>query len=276
MDKEKVQKVFESLQGELKKLKIIQKEKALAPYEKRCLLEKISKTEIDVAKLHRMLYPRPKFRFSARKNRVIVAKQEVDIGIANEIVKQAAKDQRTFIFSDNSNMYHKISLSSSQDVQFARLSLCRVICPTCSTAYLDDLNHCIIICSNVSGAVHIERCKNCIFVLSCHQLRIHKTHNCLMLNHTGSDPIIEESDGLQVAPLNIISSEFPREDIDFTMDELKDPSKIIDLPAIPEYTSPIENKCMNIKDFSWMKEEETPNWKKISHITILDAIKQYW
>lgn len=57
--------------------------------------------------------------------------------------------------------------------------------------WVDRLVRCRVVSLPIAGAVHINSCTDCTFVLACRQLRCHKTAGTDFYLHAGSHPIIE-------------------------------------------------------------------------------------
>jgi hypothetical protein len=68
----------------------------------------------------------------------------------------------------------------------------------------ENMNNCCIYLGPCCTSVYLEECKDTIIYLSCHQLRIHRSHDCSLYVKVNSHPIIEDCTGLGFAPYNII------------------------------------------------------------------------
>ena len=59
----------------------------------------------------------------------------------------------------------------------------------------------IILCSYVSGSVFLSESQNCVILVTCGQMRLYKCENCAVYLHCTSEPVIEHSNGIKIAPL---------------------------------------------------------------------------
>lgn len=101
--------------------------------------------------------------------------------------------------------------------------------------YCNKNENCIIQIGKVLGSALIYNCKNCKFILSAHQIRIHNTENCEFTLFAGSGPIIEDSTKLIF--------------------------KEIEKSLIPDIYLDKKNVCNEVMDFNWHKKEKSPNWE---------------
>lgn len=51
-------------------------------------------------------------------------------------------------------------------------------------------------------SVFVRECSDCVFTIACKQLRTRDCHNCTFFLYSKTEPVIELSDGLVVAPFN--------------------------------------------------------------------------
>ena len=65
------------------------------------------------------------------------------------------------------------------------------------------MNNCQIYLGPCCTSVYIEECSNIIIFLACHQLRIHRSHNCICYVRVNSHPIIEDCTGFGFAPYSL-------------------------------------------------------------------------
>ena len=100
--------------------------------------------------------------------------------------------------------------------------------------YCNKNNDCTLEVGTVLGSALIYNCKNCKFIVSAHQVRIHKCENCTFSLFAGSSPVIEDSTSLVFQE--------------------------IDAKLIPTAYQGKQNLCELICDFNWHKKEKSPNW----------------
>ena len=100
----------------------------------------------------------------------------------------------------------------------------------CQNVFLSGLTRCKVEIEHAISSVFIENCNDCEFLVKCHQLRIHESHNCRMKVDVQSQVCLENSDGFEFGWYNS-----------------------------PDQT----NQWRMINDFSWLKSEPSPNFKLV-------------
>ena len=65
---------------------------------------------------------------------------------------------------------------------------------------LEGLVDCTILLGPCRTSVYIDSCKNSIFYVACHQLRIHKTEKSKIYTRCRTHPIIEDCSSLGFSP----------------------------------------------------------------------------
>lgn len=89
--------------------------------------------------------------------------------------------------------------------------------------------------------VYFATCPDTVFVLACHQVRIHECVRCSFYIHATSKPIIEECSELGFAPFALSCP-----DLDQRMAEAG-------LDA--------DRNCWDdVQDFDWLRSTPSPNW----------------
>lgn len=71
------------------------------------------------------------------------------------------------------------------------------LCDHLDSAYVDSCQGCRIFIGPTSGSVFIRDCIDCKLVIACKQLRTRDTHNCDILLHSVTQPVIEDSTKLR-------------------------------------------------------------------------------
>jgi hypothetical protein len=104
-----------------------------------------------------------------------------------------------------------------------------------SALYLKNIKDSLIVCGQVTGAIHITNVENSVLVTSCRQFRMHASKNVAVYLHSASRPIIEDCRDVRFAPL-------PKA---FTTPEVSQAS----------------NQWDQIDDFKWLKIEPSPNFR---------------
>ena len=82
---------------------------------------------------------------------------------------------------------------------------------------LEKMINCEIFLGPCCTSVYLEECTNCTVFIACHQLRIHRSHNCKLYVRANSHPIIEDCTGFGFAPYGV------------TYDTIEEDIKVIDL-----------------------------------------------
>ncbi|XP_050406753.1 tubulin-specific chaperone C [Patella vulgata] len=188
--------------------------------------------------------PKKKFAFKSRKG--------TDDGKdkKSKKVESGEMDLRTVDLADCkviNEINKKLSMQpeeiNQKDVALAELKSCVVkLYGAPSAIHINKLEDCQIFCGPVSGSIFIRECANCVFVLSCQQLRIHTTKFTNFYIHVTSKAIIEDTSEVKFAPYNW------------------------NYPLIEEHykLSGLEKKRNNwsdVDDFNWLAaDEHSPNW----------------
>lgn len=113
------------------------------------------------------------------------------------------------------------------DYLLQNLTKCEIVVGSLDALYVDHLQGCTLIATNITGGFHVENCYGCTFKVKCHQLRIHQTVNSEFKIHAGSAPIIENCHDVRFSRLNA-----------------DDQSGL----------------WKTIRDFSWLKNSPSPNY----------------
>ncbi|CAG9540246.1 unnamed protein product [Cercopithifilaria johnstoni] len=103
-----------------------------------------------------------------------------------------------------------------------------------STVHMKSVKHTTLIFAPVKTSLLIRDCENLTVVVAAQQVRIHDSHHIRFYVEVRGALVIEDCDGIEVAPYNVVGFE-------------RDPQN---------------NNWRNIQDFSWLSsEEQSPNWK---------------
>lgn len=115
-----------------------------------------------------------------------------------------------------------------------------------SSLQLSKLCNCIVLCGPVSRSVFADNCNECKLIFGCQQLRLHASKECDLYMHVTCRAIIEDCNGISVAPY---SYNYDNIDVDFTKAGL-------DLD---------KNNWENVADFNWLSTDvPSPNWQCIA------------
>ncbi|ESO86141.1 hypothetical protein LOTGIDRAFT_179417 [Lottia gigantea] len=220
----------------------------------------ISKATESLSKLQNMLQdkrnelmPKKKFAFKSKKASEGDGKKTKNLSTKDDAHKKSTKNEPCiladckFVDEDGKNLSMDPSQINQKDVALARLKHCVVkLYGSPSAIHVNELEDCKIFCGPVSGSIFIRECKNCVFILSCQQLRIHTTEFTNFYIHVTSKAIIEDSHDVQFAPYNW------------------------NYPGIAEHfklsgLDKERNNWDDIDDFNWLAvDAHSPNWSLVA------------
>lgn len=259
-DRDEVETVLQNLATQLRAYeRRAQITSSLSAYDKRVTNIQLNKLAYNLAAARQLKAPRKTFAFSSRK---YIKKDSVTEAIMTPEIQYIDEN----VTSSLDNSYFRLeSNREGMDYTICKCSNARIVLPTpLSTLYIDDCIDCIIFCSSISGALHMERCRGLVVIASCHQLRIHHTQSSTFIVAVGSSPIIEHSISLQFAPLTrtIIDTHAAI----FTNLDSKLNEHLLQsgLNSILD-----ESQCFAVRDFSWLKVGDNPHYKAYQNIAFL-------
>lgn len=139
------------------------------------------------------------------------------------------------------------------DLEYCIVDLGR-LAGSMSTLTIKNVARSIVFCGEVRGSVHLTNISDCIILLACRQIRIHKSRDTDVYSHCTSRTIIEDSKTLKFAPL---PSQWVRSTkrlyIAFDTNRRKVPSR-----NVSQGTS---NLWDQIDDFKWLQTATaSPNY----------------
>lgn len=251
-DRDKAEAVLRGLTAQLRAYeRRAQITSSLSAYDRRVTNIQLTKLAYNLAAARQLKVPRKAFAFSNRK----YIKKDSAVETPSAPVIQYIDENVTCDIVDAS--FRLEPDKEGTDYTLRKCVNARIVLPTqLSTLYVDDCDGCMIFCSSVSGALHMERCRGLVVIASCHQLRIHHTASSTFVVAVGSSPIIEHSLDLQFAPLTRATIEahtalLGKLDPEFNKHLLQsglDP--VLD-----------ETQCFTVRDFSWLKAGDNPHYK---------------
>lgn len=226
----------------------------LPAYDVQQAQETIIKLLVDIQTKRDELLPKKKFAFKSKKKTMdkpdgpesakTVVSTEERKGESNDLSVELAECK----FVDRNGEILAMSGDSirMKDVALAGLLDCTVkLQGSPSAVHIRALRNCRVFCGPVSGSVFITDCSNCVFVLSCQQLRIHTTTDSKFYIHVTSRAIIEDTTRVEFAPYN------------WKYDGLDDDYKVSGLDIS-------RNNWAYIDDFNWLaSDKHSPNWSII-------------
>ncbi|KAF2155381.1 TBCC-domain-containing protein [Myriangium duriaei CBS 260.36] len=107
--------------------------------------------------------------------------------------------------------------------------------PPLATAHVRHTTFTLLLLGRVSGAVHLTSLTDCVVLVSARQFRLHDSRNVRVYLACGSEPVIEDCEGVG----------FGR------------------LPAGLGWEEDGENRWDQVRDFSWLAEAENPHWRTV-------------
>ena len=181
----------------------------LPTYDLRKSQEKIDELNDNLARTKSRLLPKKKFGF---KNKKAVVKddsssspsssgengskaptQEKSSSNPEMTLKPEVADEGEHVIADRKSEL----LAVTEDVDNRVIGLFRLedsdilLRGSPSAIHVRNLRRCKVFAGPVSGSIFIDKCEDCVFVLSCQQLRIHSTKETSFYIHVTSKAIVE-------------------------------------------------------------------------------------
>lgn len=115
-----------------------------------------------------------------------------------------------------------------------------------SALTLNTTDGTLILAPDIQGAAHITGLRNSVLVLSCHQFRMHKSHNVDVYLYCNNRPIIEDCSHIRFArmPSTLMNTSLGME-------------------SGTEKTVRKQNMFDQVDDFKWLRAEASPNWRSM-------------
>jgi len=118
-------------------------------------------------------------------------------------------------------------------------SLPRTAAITMPSLTLNNISWSFLLAPNIKGPAHMTGLNNSTVVLSCQQLRMHKSHNVDVYLYCSSRPIIEDCSNIRFSSIPSV----------FATDFERDVGR--------------RNMFDQVDDFKWLRAEPSPNWRLI-------------
>ncbi|KAF9360930.1 hypothetical protein BGX34_007408 [Mortierella sp. NVP85] len=125
--------------------------------------------------------------------------------------------------------------------------------------HIKNLKRCTLVIPPVSGSILLHDCEGCTLIGACHQSRMHTSTNMDIYLHVTSEPIIEDCTDMRFAP-------YPYNDI-LPTDQLGQLFSASNL-------NPDVNYYDRVKDFNWLRQQKSPNWRLLEPQEIRNGIAQ--
>jgi len=236
----------------------------LPTYDLRKSQEKIDELNDNLARTKSRLLPKKKFGF---KNKKAVVKddsssspsssgengskaptQEKSSSNPEMTLKPEVADEGEHVIADRKSEL----LAVTEDVDNRVIGLFRLedsdilLRGSPSAIHVRNLRRCKVFAGPVSGSIFIDKCEDCVFVLSCQQLRIHSTKETSFYIHVTSKAIVEDCSRVSFAPYNL---DYVGLDNDYVTSGL-DRSR---------------NNWSQVDDFNFLATESaSPNWRLLT------------
>ncbi|KAF9277679.1 hypothetical protein BGZ68_009076 [Mortierella alpina] len=268
----------------------------LPPFDTRICLEAVKAMSYQLSQLRTKLVPRPKFSFKSRKAIVPTSPSSLAISTEDSTVTldktHASKLSETtepslFMTFENRSNEHlfigslqttmtavspdsssamedviylggmpvdrisapQVQVRDAKDVALTNLTECTINLVhdiPLGAIHIKNLRRCTLVIPPVSGSILLHDCEDCTIIGACHQSRMHDSKNLTIYLHVTSEPIIEDCTHMRFAP-------YPLADI-LPAEQLARLFQIAQL-------DPVKNYYDRVKDFNWLKQQQSPNWR---------------
>ncbi|GBC10437.1 hypothetical protein RclHR1_09630001 [Rhizophagus clarus] len=112
---------------------------------------------------------------------------------------------------------------------------------TIGAIHIKGLKNCVLLAGPVYSSILIYDCENCVFVVACHQFRMHTSKQMNIYLHVTSHPIIEDCDKIKFAPYTL---------------SIPGLDKMFEAAKLDQKT----NKYDTVEDFNWLRQQASPHW----------------
>ncbi|KAF9914776.1 hypothetical protein BX616_007574 [Lobosporangium transversale] len=264
---------------------VTEKISVLPPYDARVCMEAIKSLSERLNQLRTTLVPKPKFSFKSRKASsstttvTAASSSPASLPKATETPRSSSLvDQSLFMkfedrtgehlfigslpMSDDSSKdgVERGTTTVAKDVALTNLTDCTVNLVhniPLGAIHIKNLKRCVLVIPPVSGSILLHDCEGCTLIGACHQSRMHTSKNMDIYLHVTSEPIIEDCNDMRFAPYGQI----------LPVDELKRLFEAANL-------NPTKNYYDRVKDFNWLRQQQSPNWRLMEANEIQPAIAQ--
>ncbi|NWH63925.1 TBCC protein, partial [Geococcyx californianus] len=229
----------------------------LAPYEVRKGQEELARLQGDLAARRQELQPKKKFAFRTLKKEAPPGKEPAAPSPAAPCPAEPASSDTaegepggTPLCGFSGAEAEELELGPAEllqrDVVLCELRGCRVrLRGNANTLRVRDCRGCTVLCGPVSTSVLVDGCSDCVVVISCQQLRTHRTRRSRFYVHVTSRAVIEDCTEVAFAPY---SWSYPGIEGDFESSGLDRST----------------NNWNLVNDFDWLvADQPSPNWSLI-------------
>ncbi|KAG0262649.1 hypothetical protein BG011_009956 [Mortierella polycephala] len=235
----------------------------LAPFDARMCIEAIKSMSEQLNQLRTKLIPKQKFSFKSRKTTGASSPAVSSLSSPPSATPKPtapALDYSQFMrFEDRSGEHLFIGtlpvpssgtgqeVFMAKDVALTNLTDCTINLVhdiPLGAIHIKNLKHCTLVIPPVSGSILLHDCEGCTLIGACHQSRMHTSSNMNIYLHVTSEPIIEDCTDMRFAPYGQI---LPAEQLDRLFETAQ--------------LSKEKNFYDKVKDFNWLRQQQSPNWR---------------
>lgn len=243
-DKENAGKILETYSDKIGNLESFFTEKSsiLTAFDTRKVQGSILEIRNQFQNLQDSLRPKKKFGFKSDKKKNFQKKSSETEKILDEkkIQMESGFNLRN---RENETIEIEDAQILNQDVMLSNLKNCTVSFKANPiTLHATNLTNCVLKCAPVQTSIYLENCNFCTLSLACQQLRAHNSKDSKIYLHVTSKGIIEDCQGIQVAPY----------DLDYSGIEEQFEKLGLDIKI---------NHWNQLDDFNWLASDQpSPNW----------------
>ncbi|KAK7260978.1 hypothetical protein RIF29_27281 [Crotalaria pallida] len=222
----------------------------LPSYDVRSSLQTVSDLKQKLDNLSSQLIPKKKFAFKSKggnkkTDSVIVPQPEPEpspVSISEKTSSVTVRDSPGFRNETGRVLVEDVRGSEVREFTISDLDSCEVrIIGTLRALFVHRLKDCRVYVGPVMGSTLIEGAEGCVFVMACHQIRIHHAKRSDFYLRVRSRPIIEDSDGVRFTPYGL------------RYHGIEDDLRGAGLDAET-------GNWANVDDFKWLRAVQSPNW----------------
>ncbi|ODQ51362.1 hypothetical protein SAICODRAFT_66972 [Saitoella complicata NRRL Y-17804] len=232
----------------------------LAGYDRKQCTEQLKSLSESLTRAQTKLAPKPRFSFKNRGSKISSsASKAADTESEGEGSGSTPSHPRppafttslhSTLLSSEFHTYLTLPTPSLPDIDIASLTSCIINLhplpnphdtsnPSRPRAHAvltaRELRESVAHLGEVTGPAHLTGIRGCTLAVSCHQFRMHDSHDTIIYLRCASKPIIENCSGLRFAPWPFPTSN----NADF---------------------SPMVDLWDQVEDFNWLKKQHSPHW----------------
>ncbi|KAG0198920.1 hypothetical protein BGX28_007705 [Mortierella sp. GBA30] len=261
---------------------VTEKISILPPYDARICIEAIKAMSEQLNQSRTKLIPKAKFSFKSRKTASSSSSSPATVsptpsGTMTPKPTESPKsismtDESQFMRFENKTGEHLFigtlevqtvsgtegRVTSAKDVALTNLTDCTINLVhdvPLGAIHIKNLTRCTLVLPPVSGSILLHDCEGCTLIGACHQSRMHTSKNMDIYLHVTSEPIIEDCSDMRFAPYGQV---LPAEQLD----------RLFEIAQL----NPAKNYFDKVKDFNWLRQQQSPNWRLLEDSEIKPEI----